>query len=80
MIAPLMTAKKMSAKKGGQQGNRNASQTDNNLDAQITLRVMSAEKSAWVKAAHPGKLTDWVRKVCNAAALRGRGEARGDQG
>lgn len=38
------------------------------LRAQLQLRVHPVEKSAWVRAARPGKLSDWVRDRLNQAA------------
>jgi len=48
-------------------GNKNAEKAEKN-DAHLTLRLSNREKTAWVKAAHPGKLSDWVRKTLNKAA------------
>ena len=38
------------------------------LSAQLQCRVHPREKSAWVRAARPGKLSDWVRETLNTAA------------
>lgn len=38
------------------------------LRAQLIVRVHPVEKSAWVKAARPGKLADWVRDTLNDRA------------
>ena len=47
--------------------NQNAKK-DHKKESQVVLRVSCSEKSSWVKAAHPGKLSDWVRKQLNLAA------------
>ena len=39
--------------------------------ALLKLEVSRAEKSAWVKAAKPGKLEDWVCEHLNKAASYG---------
>jgi len=55
--------------RGAPKNNTNAAKPEKN-DAHLTLRLSSHEKSAWVKAAHPGKLAEWVRQSLNLAVLR----------
>ena len=39
-------------------------------DSFLHMRVTRAEKGAWVRAARPGKLSEWVRRTLDAAAAR----------
>ena len=38
----------------------------------LVVNCTPGEKAAWVKAAKPGKLADWVRSVLNKAAILSR--------
>ena len=50
-------------------GNQTAAKPDGaKLSATVQLRTHPREKSAWVRAARPGKLTDWIRRTLNEAA------------
>lgn len=53
---------------GGQPGNQNAVKNEEPLTAELKIRCARSEKGNWVRAARPGKLSDWVRTHLNAAA------------
>lgn len=36
--------------------------------AVVVMRIPRAEKSAWVRAARPGPLVEWIRKTLNEKA------------
>jgi hypothetical protein len=50
-------------------GNQNAVR-DDVADTQIFIRCKSQDKAAWVKAAAPGKLSEWVTTILNKEALK----------
>lgn len=52
---------------GAPSGNRNAAK-ENPRDSLLAVRCLSSEKAAWVRAAKPGKLADWLRSTLNKAA------------
>lgn len=58
----------------GNTGNRNAArnpETDaKNMTAKIQFFCWPEEKSAWIKAAHPQKLSAWIRRQLNQATGR----------
>lgn len=59
----------MKDKPHGNTGNRHAEKPDDELhDSQLFIRCMKVEKSAWVRAAYPDKLSAWVRRTLNRAA------------
>jgi len=42
--------------------NQNAMRGESPATSTVQFRVTPREKAALVKAAHPGKLTEWIRK------------------
>lgn len=60
--------KESNKKVGAPIGNKN-SVKENPATSSLSLRITPAEKAAWVKAANPGKLSDWVRHQLNLAAI-----------
>jgi hypothetical protein len=50
-------------KAGAPVGSQNALKRGN--DAVMLVACTSAEKAGWVRAAKPGKLSDWVRNTLN---------------
>lgn len=51
----------------GNTGNNYAAK-DDGATSRINIRVTPEEKAAWVKAAHPGKLSEWMRVHLNKQA------------
>ena len=54
-------------KKHGNTGNQNAAKDDGKTSA-LNIRCKPEYKSAWVRAAKPGKLSEWVTKTLNTAS------------
>jgi hypothetical protein len=44
-------------------------------ESSLVVRIPTATKSEWVRAAHPRKLNAWVIDVLNAAAAKAREDA-----
>jgi hypothetical protein len=56
----------------GNTGKRNAARDPEaaNMTAKIQFFCWPEEKSAWIRAAHPDRLSAWIRQQLNAATGR----------
>jgi hypothetical protein len=55
--------------KGPPPGNQNAAKPpDEHLSSRVILACHPVEKSSWIQASFPGKLSEWIREKLNAAA------------
>ncbi len=56
----------------GNTGNRNAARDPDagNMTAKIQFFAWPEEKSAWIRAAHPDRLSRWIRQQLNKATNR----------
>jgi len=56
----------------GNTGKRNAARDPeaDNMNAKIQFYCWPEEKSAWIRAAHPQKLSSWIRQQLNQATDR----------
>lgn len=60
----------MKPDKGPPAGNQNALKPeDDHLSSRLIIACHPVEKSAWIQAAFPEKLSEWVREELNCAAI-----------
>lgn len=60
----------MKPDKGPPPGNQNAAKPqDEHLSSRVIIACHPVEKSSWIQASFPGKLSEWVREELNCAAI-----------